>query len=55
MFSLSKKLNGYIDITKPWSETNKDRLEVILNTLINGIYAVNTLLSVCLKILRKKF
>ncbi|WP_215740857.1 methionine--tRNA ligase [Mesomycoplasma hyorhinis] len=49
VFSLSKKLNGYIDITKPWSETNKDRLEVILNTLINGIYAVNTLLSVCLK------
>ena len=49
MFLLLKKLNGYIDIIKFWSEINKDRLEVILNILINGIYVVNILLFVCLK------
>ncbi len=44
---LSKKLNGYIDITKPWTlKEDKQRLEIVLNNLLNGIYAVATMLSV---------
>ena len=43
---LSKSLNGYIDITKPWLlKEDLKRLEVVLNTLFNGIYAVTTMLS----------
>ena len=44
---LSKALNGYIDITKPWLlKEDLERLEVVLNTLFNGIYAVTTFLSI---------
>ncbi len=47
VFSLSRKLNGYIDVTEPWTlKEDKERLEVVLNTLLNGIYTVTTLLSV---------
>ncbi len=46
---LSKKLNGYIDNTKPWTLKNdKKRLEQILNILLNGIYAVTVHLSLVL-------
>ncbi len=44
---LSKSLNGYIDKTQPWTlKEDKERLEQVLNTLLNGIYAVTTYLSV---------
>ena len=44
---LSKKLNVYIDTTKPWNlKDNLERLEVILNSLLQGIYAITTMLSV---------
>ena len=44
---LGKKLNGYIDITKPWTlKENKQRLSEILNNLLNGIYAIATMLSI---------
>ncbi|WKX02560.1 methionine--tRNA ligase [Candidatus Mycoplasma mahonii] len=47
VMNLSRELNGYIDITKPWTlKENKSRLEIILNTLLNGIYAVTALLSI---------
>lgn len=43
---LGKKLNGYIDITKPWIlKEDKKRLAEILNILLNGIYAVSTMLT----------
>ena len=45
--SLSKELNGYIDKTQPWTlKEDKTRLEQVLNHLLNGIYAVATMLSV---------
>lgn len=47
--SLGRKLNNYIDQTTPWllkTEDEKVRLEKILNTLLNGIYAIYTMLSV---------
>lgn len=44
---LSKELNGYIDKTQPWTlKEDKERLEQVLNHLLNGIYAVATMLSV---------
>ena len=47
VMKLGKKLNGYIDITMPWTlKEDKERLEVVLNTLLNGIYAMTTMLSV---------
>ncbi|MBN3534445.1 methionine--tRNA ligase [Mycoplasma procyoni] len=47
---LSKQLNGYVDLTLPWTlKENKERLEVVLNTLLNGIYAVATMMSPILK------
>lgn len=45
--SLGKKLNGYIDITKPWTlKEDKQRLSTVLNNLLNGIYAMTCMLSV---------
>ena len=45
--SLSKELNGYIDISKPWTlKENKEELSIILNNLLNGIYAASVMLSV---------
>ncbi|WP_033160926.1 methionine--tRNA ligase [[Mycoplasma] collis] len=47
VFELSKQLNGYIDLTMPWTlKNNLERLEVILNTLLNGIYALSVFLSI---------
>ena len=44
----SSKLNEYIDITKPWTlKDDLSRLNVILNTLLNGIY----LILLCLNII----
>ncbi|NQZ65992.1 MAG: methionine--tRNA ligase [Mycoplasmatales bacterium] len=63
VMQLGKKLNGYIDITKPWTlKENKERLSQILNNLLNGIYAMTTMLSIvipkkanqALKILNQK-
>lgn len=46
VFSLSTKLNKYIDETKPWTlKDDLNRLEQILVRLLNGIYAVSTYLS----------
>ncbi|CAT05011.1 Methionine--tRNA ligase [Mesomycoplasma conjunctivae] len=44
--SLSKNLNSYIDIQKPWLISQKEKLSVVLLALLNGIYAVNTMFSV---------
>ncbi|AWX69731.1 methionine--tRNA ligase [[Mycoplasma] anseris] len=53
--NLSSKLNEYIDLTKPWTlKADLNRLNVILNTLLNGIYAVNLMLSVVLPTKCKK-
>ncbi|WP_027123214.1 methionine--tRNA ligase [Mesomycoplasma molare] len=50
VFHLSKTLNGYIDLTLPWTlKENKERLEVVLNTLFNGIYAVTCFMNSILK------
>ncbi|MCC3161138.1 MAG: methionine--tRNA ligase [Mollicutes bacterium PWAP] len=47
IFKLGKKMNSYIDESKPWTlKKNKIRLEQILNRLINGVYAMTTMLSV---------
>ncbi|AWX42764.1 Methionine--tRNA ligase [Metamycoplasma cloacale] len=46
----SSKLNEYIDRTEPWKlKENPERLNVVLNTLLNGIYAVNYMLNPVLK------
>ncbi|AXE60926.1 methionine--tRNA ligase [[Mycoplasma] phocae] len=43
---LSKKLNEYIDKNEPWKlKEDIQRLNVVLNTLQNGIYAVSYMLS----------
>ncbi|RMA77554.1 methionyl-tRNA synthetase [Metamycoplasma subdolum] len=45
--AFSSKLNEYIDKNEPWKLTEDlTRLNVILNTLLNGIYAVNFMLSI---------
>ncbi|AZZ65212.1 methionine--tRNA ligase [Metamycoplasma phocicerebrale] len=45
--ALSSKLNEYIDLTKPWLlKENLTRLNVVLNTLLNGIYVVTLMFSV---------
>lgn len=45
--TLAKELNKYIDITTPWLlKDNIIRLEKVLNTLLNGIYAVVSMLEV---------
>ncbi|EIE40763.1 methionine--tRNA ligase [Mycoplasmopsis canis] len=47
--SLSDSLNKYIDLTKPWTlKEELDRLEEVLIRLLNGIYAVATMLQVVL-------
>ena len=47
MVGLAKELNKYIDMTMPWTLTKElDRLEIILNILLNGIYAVLTMLKI---------
>ncbi|WP_373437082.1 methionine--tRNA ligase [Metamycoplasma equirhinis] len=52
---LGKKLNEYIDRTEPWKlKDNLLRLNVILNTLLNGIYAINFMLSVVMPNKSKK-
>ncbi|QJG67099.1 methionine--tRNA ligase [Mycoplasma phocoenae] len=44
--SLSKTLNLYIDQTTPWKlKDDLQRLNVVLNTLLNGIYSVLVMLS----------
>lgn len=45
--TLAKELNKYIDMTTPWLlKTNLSRLEKVLNTLLNGIYAVLSMIEV---------
>ncbi len=45
--TLAKELNKYIDITTPWLlKTELIRLEKVLNMLLNGIYAVISMLDV---------
>ena len=45
--NLAKDLNKYIDITTPWLlKDNLVRLEKVLNTLLNGIYAVISMIEV---------
>ncbi|MBN4089716.1 methionine--tRNA ligase [Mycoplasma enhydrae] len=45
--SLSSKLNEYIDLTQPWLlKNNLERLNVVLNVLLNGIYTVALMLSI---------
>ncbi len=45
--NLAKELNKYIDITTPWLlKDNLERLAKILNTLLNGIYAVISMIEV---------
>ena len=47
VINLSSKLNEYIDLTTPWSLKNDPiRLNSVLNTLLNGLYAINFMLSV---------
>lgn len=47
MLDLAKEMNKYIDITMPWKlSENKKRLEVILNILLNGIYAILAILEI---------
>lgn len=47
VIQLGKKLNGYIDETKPWTlKEDKVRLAEVLNNLLNGIYAMTTMISV---------
>lgn len=47
----SSKLNEYIDITKPWTlKDNLMRLNVILNTLLNGIYLILLCLNIIMPI-----
>ena len=44
---LGKILNRYIDLTEPWTlKGNKKRLQEVLTHLLNGIYAMTTMLSV---------
>ncbi len=43
----SKHLNEYIDKNEPWKlKDNLSRLNVVLNTLLQGIYAINFMLSI---------
>ena len=52
---LGKKLNGYIDETMPWTlKEDKVRLAEVLNNLLNGIYAMSTMLSVVIPNKAKK-
>ncbi|CAC13663.1 METHIONYL-TRNA SYNTHETASE (METHIONINE--TRNA LIGASE) (METRS) [Mycoplasmopsis pulmonis] len=45
--NLGKKLNLYIDKTRPWLLTKEDqKLEIVLNRLLNGIYAMAFELSI---------
>ncbi len=50
VIELGKELNKYIDLTMPWKLTNnKKRLSEVLNNLLNGIYALFTMLSIVIK------
>lgn len=47
MLILARDLNKYIDITTPWKlKDNLERLEIVLNILLNGSYAVLSMLEV---------
>lgn len=47
ILNLSRNLNKYIDITEPWKlKEDLCRLESILNILLNGIYAVISMISI---------
>ncbi|MGX9339273.1 methionine--tRNA ligase [Mycoplasma sp. 1890] len=53
--NLSSKLNEYIDLTKPWLlKEDLDRLNCVLNTLLNGIYSIALMLSVVMPQKMKK-
>ena len=47
LITLGRDLNQYIELTKPWKLiNNKSRLEEVLNNLLNGVYAIFTMLSI---------
>lgn len=47
MMNLARDLNKYIDLTTPWKlKEDKKRLEQILNLLLNGSYAILSMLDV---------
>lgn len=47
LINLGRNLNQYIELTVPWKlGDQKNRLEEILNNLLNGIYAIFTMLSI---------
>ncbi len=41
----SEELNGYIDLTTPWKETNEEKLKEIIWFLINKIYSLFVLIK----------
>lgn len=46
---LGRTMNGYIDETKPWTlKEDKDRLETVLTILLNGIYAISSMISIAI-------
>lgn len=46
MIELARDLNKYIDLTTPWKLTdNLDRLAIVLNILLNGIYTIAAMLE----------
>lgn len=46
------RLNKYIDETAPWTlakdENNKDRLAVVMNHLIDGLYKIAVMVYPCM-------
>lgn len=56
VINLAKDLNKYIDLTTPWLLIkNPNRLEIILNILLNGIYAILTMIDVLMPNYVNKF
>ncbi|MGL5438273.1 MAG: methionine--tRNA ligase [Metamycoplasmataceae bacterium] len=47
MINLCSSTNKYIDLTTPWLLTNKlERLETVLNMILNSVYAIITCLEI---------
>ena len=52
---LGRTLNGYIDLTKPWLlKEDKKRLSTVLTVLLNGIYAISSMISIAIPKSTKK-
>ncbi|MCK5866819.1 MAG: methionine--tRNA ligase [Mycoplasmataceae bacterium] len=46
---LGRAMNGYIDETKPWLlKEDKKRLSTVLTILLNGIYAISSMISIAI-------